>query len=99
RAPRATLTPCTTLFRSNALGRAERQPAFLVVLQTIAGAFHLDHPVAPFRRPELDQIGHARAVGADVLQQPLEAGAQVRRWQAVEDRKSTRLNSSHVKIS
>ena len=61
---------------------AEGQPAFLVVLQAVARAFHLDHSVAALGRPELDQVGHAGAVLADIGQQAAKPGAQVRRWQA-----------------
>ena len=48
----------------------KRQPALLVVLQAVARAFDLDHPVALFGREELDVIQpavlQAQAEGMDV---------------------------------
>jgi hypothetical protein len=41
-------------------------PAQLVVLQAVAGAFYFDHVVAALGRPELNQVGEAAAVGLDV---------------------------------
>src|SRR5690606_13736834 len=63
---------------------AELQPAALVVLETVTGAFYLDHPVSALLGPELDKVGHAGAIGADILQQPLEPGSQVDGRQAVQ---------------
>ena len=68
----------------HAMAVAELQPAALVVLQAVTGAFDLDHPVAPLLGPELDQVGHAGAVGPDILQQTLEPGPQMGRRQAVQ---------------
>lgn len=41
---------------------AKLHPALLIVLQSIAWSFHLDHSVTIFFRPELNQIGQAAAI-------------------------------------
>ena len=61
---------------------AEGDPAALVILQPVAWAFHFNHPVASFPRPELDQIRHARTVGAYVAQQPFKPPVQMLGGQA-----------------
>jgi hypothetical protein len=55
----------------------KRQPAALVVLQAIAGPFDLDHAIALLGGPELDQVGHAGAVGADVSEHAFTPEPQV----------------------
>src|SRR5690606_41494354 len=93
--PRPTLVPYTTLFRSvllpdrQLLAGGDHQ---LLADQVDAGD-HLGDRVL-----DLDPGVHLDEVEAPVLEQELEgAGAAVADAEA--DRKSTRLNSSHVKIS
>src|SRR2546430_3999549 len=88
RPPRSTLFPYTTLFRSDR--GLDRSPARTLVAI------------------ESDQIGGG-AVDANINRHPLgreearrpvpDAGVQRSRAAGVEDRKSTRLNSSHSQIS
>src|SRR5207302_3988141 len=84
RLPRSTLFPSTTLFRS--------APADRVLEERVAGEDRLtvdderDHVVGVARRR---QRLHPQAADLDA----------VRPWSRWQDRKSTRLNSSHVKIS
>src|SRR5690606_40390580 len=88
RPPRSTLCPYTTLFRSGSVVQADLLPA--VVASTAAD-------------------GSAQVVLADASRVTLAAGASrwagkspaalLKRGNVVRDRKSTRLNSSHVKIS
>src|SRR3712207_8628853 len=84
RPPRSTLFPYTTLFRSHTLDCARK------ILSAFAGR--------AFRRPvkpaELDRL----VKYVDMVQkegESFERGVQL----AVQDRKSTRLNSSHANIS
>src|SRR5438477_9048830 len=85
RPPRSTLFPYTTLFRSRALPRSP------------ADAFRQDRRKRP--RPEerapgpAGEISHG-AIGMEAEFTVLLDGAQVK-----PDRKSTRLNSSHMSIS
>src|SRR3712207_7248059 len=88
RPPRSTLFPYTTLFRSELLERGDlaHRPRRLV-------AVHLRHHDV-----------HQHDVGVRVLPEPGERVAPVlgelhRHAVALEDRKSTRLNSSHANIS
>src|SRR3712207_8008266 len=85
RPPRSTLLPYTTLFRSGG-GRRRR-------------GGRRRHPVAePVSRPRL----HSAARGARGLPRPRSrgrTGVGGQRPQRGEDRKSTRLNSSHANIS
>src|SRR5690606_39465776 len=87
--PRSILFPYTTLFRS-------------ATVHGIVGAHLVEHRVGAVVRPVAGQRGvgpvdgdHKIRLGlVEILYVPLGEGAQER-----EDRKSTRLNSSHVKIS
>src|SRR5690606_41793832 len=94
RPPRATLFPCTTLFRSRAGiappevedGAGTVQGLYLdAETQRLQVAAHDDHAPAEYadRNPD-PQPWHAPAI-------------RIRPCRAL-DRKSTRLNSSHVKI-
>src|SRR5436309_12691385 len=82
--PRSTLFPYTTLFRSvHALG----------IVSAVAGRTPEQRAVMVKRADELAQGGATMTVSA-----------AIERWftpefRARKDRKSTRLNSSHVKIS
>src|SRR5690606_42015339 len=93
--PRAPLFPYTTLFRSLALaavrdGHDARGPAATVVAAGVTRAEDLDEVVV--LRAQVVLHGLVRAIGvADDDRQPL--------FDHAIDRKSTRLNSSHVKIS
>src|SRR5690606_39886461 len=89
RPPRPPLFPYTTLFRS---GRQHPQPR---VLGERLRVHHRQHRVEVHERPRLrhpqrDDAVHL-AAGEELLGEPLHALRG--------DRKSTRLNSSHVKIS
>src|SRR5690606_40865319 len=94
RPPRSTLLPYTTLFRSGALAAGDGDGADLAGLDMRRGRRHrVDAQVdfaADQRRDQLRAalIGHRRQRGP---------GGEIDL--GVEDRKSTRLNSSHVKIS
>src|SRR5690606_41837430 len=85
RPPRSTLSPYTTLFRSVSLGIAQQR-------QAVA-------PLDRARAPRLDDAGdhvfglELRGITAPPLGHQDVAVGQY------QDRKSTRLNSSHVKIS
>src|SRR5690606_41221874 len=83
RAPLSTLFPYTTLFRSTVLGLAARGWSVLAV-DRVADDPALRYPMA---------------TPADLSTVTTRAGGLVSRRGAVRDRKSTRLNSSHVKIS
>ena len=48
--------------RSRVIAETVLEQTTLVVLQTIAGAFNLDHSIAPLLRPKLHQICRSRAV-------------------------------------
>src|SRR5690606_41156047 len=86
RAPRSTLFPYTTLFRS---GRA-RRPAPRGGVRLHQGVVRRQVRRRPYHSDR--QEGPARSMSTDVLR--IENLNKV-----FEDRKSTRLNSSHVKIS
>src|SRR3712207_7639818 len=86
RPPRSTLFPYTTLFRSYSWGFAWRTPAPFWQQRRLVDpeADHLSHRLAPRQRVE---------GGVDPIQRYGLAEQQV------QDRKSTRLNSSHANIS
>src|SRR3712207_8532304 len=92
RPPRSTVFPYTTLFRSVRVGPAAGPPAHVGRLG-VPQAHALDAAVGQLVRAAA-LVGRAAAVvpeGADGPARVLEAAA--------EDRKSTRLNSSHAHIS
>src|SRR5690606_40905434 len=86
RPPSSPLFPYTTLFRSVVGDGAQLLQRGLVRLERAAGAAEREHDV---RGAHVGRVPHDLAV--DV------AGAALGR--KIIDRKSTRLNSSHVKIS
>src|SRR3712207_8585839 len=87
RPPRSTLFPYTTLFRSHRLELALHQQRQGELAQ--ATEFDVVAPQAPRRRSSTAQVGlGGLAVAEDELGNA-----------ATEDRKSTRLNSSHANIS
>src|SRR5690606_41450911 len=93
RPPRSTLFPYTTLFRSIKKGYGAGANLYLTkpfepqrLLKNIELHFDASSAVARRKRYSIDQIREFESVGA----QPVAPGS---------DRKSTRLNSSHVKIS
>src|SRR3712207_9572042 len=96
RPPRSTLFPYTTLFRSERLGAALGVPVRLGL-----GDGRLAEEVD--RRghaalPQAAQDGHG-VVGRLADDEPVRHVAHARGARRTEDRKSTRLNSSHANIS
>src|SRR3712207_8153330 len=88
RPPRSTLFPYTTLFRSP--DQDPDQPARLFPLA----------PVRPARPQQFGVILKRRDAGAQMgLARPQPVNRRRGRRNALEDRKSTRLNSSHANIS
>src|SRR3712207_8786982 len=89
RPPRSTLFPYTTLFRSEGTGGGQRAPA----VRTGEGqdgrreGQRGDRGLEPTDRPERERRARGREQSAD------------HRRRRPEDRKSTRLNSSHANIS
>src|SRR5690606_42165527 len=89
RPPRSTLFPYTTLFRSKSMGEGTKPKAPLVV--------------------EIDEENEAKNLDALDIRIPILAPRVYREYKNLaeldvsalghQDRKSTRLNSSHVKIS
>src|SRR5690606_42010735 len=94
RTPRSTLFPYTTLFRSEASAAvsAGNTGALMAIsklaLRTIPG---IDRPALAALLPTMKD--------SDVVMLDLGANAECDSRNLVQDRKSTRLNSSHVKIS
>src|SRR5690606_40460973 len=92
--PRPALFPYTTLFRSRSGARRKARPQRRSTLQDLIRAM-----------PLILLVRHAQAsFGTDDYDRLSELGRQQARWlgeyfAARGDRKSTRLNSSHVKIS
>src|SRR3712207_8435047 len=90
RPPRSTLFPYTTLFRS------EQGVVGVRVRVALAG-----RPEARLRRGAVEELAHPPAtlrVGVD-LGLVARVGVLTEPARVVEDRKSTRLNSSHANIS
>src|SRR3712207_9252764 len=96
RPPRSTLFPCTTLFRSlrrvGAVGRRRRREPHQLPGADLVPVAEPDAVLGrgAARRPRLGGV----AAGAEPVRAP-ERGAAL----PAEDRKSTRLNSSHANIS
>src|SRR5207302_3932111 len=94
--PRSTRFPCTTLFRSVLIraGWIALQKLLVIGVEVVAEEREAETATA------LEAAVAASAVAAEAAEQrtdvPLEAGLLAH---LVTDRKSTRLNSSHVKIS
>src|SRR2546427_9527101 len=88
RPPRSTLFPYTTLFRSHAPAVVDHQAVERGALQR----HHIGLVLGPVRIEQL----LLEQVGADFLQPLRIDGGDA---PAVQDRKSTRLNSSHSQIS
>src|SRR5690606_39932319 len=87
--PSSTLFPYTTLFRS--IGRSCRTQEEMAVIDKVAD------PAGPPGRRVVQQLQPLRVVGKlPCAGQPGPVGGSGRQGL---DRKSTRLNSSHVKIS
>src|SRR5690606_42014332 len=90
RPPRSTLFPYTTLFRS------DRVLLVGVHLEQLPDALLL----APGRVEDLRTLAHATGVDPDVGELAEErVDSDLGHQRGERDRKSTRLNSSHVKIS
>src|SRR5690606_41980401 len=95
----ASLSPYTTLFRSGGLGDP------LVDQQLLRAHLHVPGPALPGlrddgpRRQGLVGGGGVRAGEREARAERRRAGAAQERTAERADRKSTRLNSSHVKIS
>src|SRR3712207_7357624 len=87
RPPRSTLFPYTTLFRSTGVGRPALPP---VLVAAVGGGGRI--AVVAAERVERLEVGQVQVV------QEI-AAAQVGPDGPVQDRKSTRLNSSHANIS
>src|SRR5690606_39283359 len=85
--PRSTLSPYTTLFRSPALLESGQLPA----LGPLLGIEHLG--------PEVEQPAAVAVVKPDRELARVGPGCLCGPYDGSLDRKSTRLNSSHVKIS
>src|SRR3712207_6951157 len=99
RPPRSTLFPYTTLFRSRGEERLEDVRHGLA-LDALAGVGDLqpDLPVHTRRRNN-DRRTRRRVDQRVVEQDPHDLGHPLGVALALEDRKSTRLNSSHANIS
>src|SRR2546422_11043838 len=96
RPPRSTLFPYTTLFRS-ALGPWSAGSTAVLLLRAAADS----HPVgsAAFPRGGLGSFTRALAESAKQAGAEIRTDAEVQQIRIKEDRKSTRLNSSHGYIS
>src|SRR2546430_3641179 len=88
RPPRSTLFPYTTLFRS-------QEHAFVGVEGDRVGPLDSLQLVLP----PLGQLEEAAVGGVHVEPEPVLFGERRQIVEGVEDRKSTRLNSSHSQIS
>src|SRR3712207_9577691 len=96
RPPRSTLFPYATLFRSQAagvLGRAEEQRHYLALAAEVRDAFANEYVTPAGRLGSDAPTAFALALEFGLLRDAAQ------RQKAGEDRKSTRLNSSHANIS
>src|SRR5690606_40793743 len=89
RPPKYTLFPYTTLFRSPHFTRTTNNQS-IFSLQALTDCTYLKVPAGIFR-DIIDQDQQVRQFGRTVVEKEFVRNLQ--------DRKSTRLNSSHVKIS
>src|SRR5256885_11159045 len=98
RPPRSTLFPYTTLFRSRSatFGRKEGQAARRF-LDPQPYEFPYE-PVLPVTAYALAAARHMHEFGT-TREQLAEVAVAARAWAQLKDRKSTRLNSSHLVIS
>src|SRR3712207_7379470 len=85
RPPRSTLFPYTTLFRSDAVGRQHHRQSTVDGAQAVADG-RVRYPPPQFADEALLAVGEVALVAALGIA-------------AFQDRKSTRLNSSHANIS
>src|SRR3712207_9085413 len=96
RPPRSTLFPYTTLFRSQAL-------TLEIILRAVFGLDAEDERLAVLREKmtRILALGSGPSAMLPALQQPWNPRYRVfaRLHEEIEDRKSTRLNSSHANIS
>src|SRR5690606_42161983 len=90
RRPHSTLFPYTTLFRS-ALFEEE--------LETVGHGLEDSERPRPHRSQPVLEVGHCLALRPHVDEGDQEQQHECHEHPDDEDRKSTRLNSSHVKIS
>src|SRR5690242_20975306 len=88
RPPRSTLFPYTTLFRS------EQEPGHVDLMHQRILDHHRRIETRWYRRVAVHTVQHQRAAQLTAVDQRLELLVL-----RVEDRKSTRLNSSHMSIS
>src|SRR5690606_39813390 len=95
--PRATLCPYTTLFRSQRLLEEDRMEELEVFRREAAAVVHLDRHLARGIELPAEVDGGRGAAPQDA--HDLVGADPVRHRAVLPDRKSTRLNSSHVKIS
>src|SRR5256885_10033084 len=89
RPPRSTLFPYTTLFRS------ERQP-LLGFERDVERGGHMGEGCEITTATERPELGH---LGRRTFEQPQQRGRELGPRARDADRKSTRLNSSHLVIS
>src|SRR5207244_13189752 len=94
--PTTSLFPYTTLFRSMATGQLPFQGKHTMALLT---SLALDHPPAPAKLNPAIPLALSkliqRLLAKGVADRPASARAVVQAIEVIEDRKSTRLNSSH----
>src|SRR5690606_41366271 len=88
--------PCTSLFRSPVEGADEDVAEEVVGL---GGQLVLAVPVGAVHEEEIDVFAGGRVAEQLVVAAPHVAGEKEPLFPSLLDRKSTRLNSSHVKIS
>src|SRR5690554_7322602 len=94
RLPRSTLFPYTTLFRSN--DQARRVAACLDNVEIVDLLVDGDNEMVQSIDTILDDIAREDAVPYIIAEIPTNPRVEV---PDLQDRKSTRLNSSHVRIS
>src|SRR5690606_40584201 len=91
--PSATLFPYTTLFRSTRITDTEPDQCMHLPGMVQSAFFQI------MRRCDMSVYGLAAQVMQQALEQGQQAGYGEQELARALDRKSTRLNSSHVKIS